>query len=174
MKIMIIGYSGAGKSTLAKALGKHYSVPVLYLDKIQFLSGWVDRDNQEATQMIEDFLNNNNSWVIDGNYQNRLFERRGQEADQIIYLNYNRFLCLYQAIKRKNKYKNKSRESITEGCEERIDLSFVYWILYDGRRTKYRKKKEELRKLYPEKFIEFKKPKQLEEYYKDYNLVFES
>lgn len=170
MKIMVIGYSGAGKSTLSKILASHYNVPILYLDKVQFKAGWVERDDQEAIEIIEDFLNNNNEWVIDGNYHRRLYEKRAVLADQIIYLNYNRFLCLSRAIKRKNEYKNKVRESMTEGCEEKIDLSFIWWILFDGRRSKYKIKRQQIKQLYSNKFIEFKNPEQLDKYLIENNI----
>ena len=170
MKIMVIGYSGAGKSTLSKALANHYNVPLLYLDKIQFKEGWIDRDSSEALTMVGDFINNNDSWIIDGNYHKRLYEERAELADQIIYLNYNRFLCLARAIKRRFEYKSKTRESITEGCKEKIDLSFVWWILYDGRRKQYKNKREEIKNKYKDKFLEFKNPKQLDKYLRENNI----
>lgn len=48
MKTAVIGYSGAGKSTLAGTLGDIYGCPVLYLDRIQFLPGWEERDREEG------------------------------------------------------------------------------------------------------------------------------
>ena len=43
MKIAILGTSGSGKSTLAKRLGERYGLPVLYMDTVHFLPGWVER-----------------------------------------------------------------------------------------------------------------------------------
>ena len=43
MKIAILGTSGSGKSTLAKRLGETYGLPVLHMDTVQFLPGWVER-----------------------------------------------------------------------------------------------------------------------------------
>ena len=68
MRIVIIGYSGSGKSTLAKTLGKHYNIPVLHLDSVHFLSGWVERDRNEFNEIVKKFINENESWIIDGNY----------------------------------------------------------------------------------------------------------
>lgn len=48
MKIAILGYSGSGKSTLARRLGEQYGIPVLHLDRVQFLPGWRERDPEEA------------------------------------------------------------------------------------------------------------------------------
>ena len=48
MKIAILGTSGSGKSTLAKRLGERYGLPVLYMDTVHFLPGWVERPFAEA------------------------------------------------------------------------------------------------------------------------------
>jgi adenylate kinase family enzyme len=102
MKIVIIGYSGSGKSTLAKNLGNHYKIPVLHLDSIHFKEGWIERDNKEFNQIVEEFIKNNESWVIDGNYK-KIAPQRFLMADQLFFLNYNRFICLNSVVKRYKK-----------------------------------------------------------------------
>ena len=44
MKIAILDYSGSGKSTLARQLGDYYKAPAPFLDTVQFLPNWVERD----------------------------------------------------------------------------------------------------------------------------------
>ena len=88
MKVAIIGYSGSGKSTLAGRLGSFYNCPVLYLDKIQFEENWKERDVETAKAIVKDFLDSNGSWIIDGNYTKFFRERRLEEADVIIYMNF--------------------------------------------------------------------------------------
>ena len=165
MKISIVGYSGSGKSTLASKLGVFYDVPVLYLDKVQFLPNWIDRDEQEAKDIIKKFLDDNqNGWIIDGNYIKRHLDERLSQSDKIIFLNFNRFVCFFRALKRRIIYKGKSRESMTIGCDEKFDYSFMKWILIDGR-TKQRKEKYlEIKNTYKDKFIEIKNQKQLDEF----------
>src|SRR5574344_1420324 len=97
MKIQIIGYSGAGKSKLAKALSEKYDLPLLYLDKIKFYDDWKEHSNEEITNEIQTFLDNNDSWVIDGNYSSICPERFSQ-CDIIIFLNYNRFYCFLKCF----------------------------------------------------------------------------
>ena len=131
MKIAVMGYSGAGKSTLAKKLGRLYDCPVLYLDRIQFEPGWKERDREEAKRMAEAFLDENQDtgWIIDGNYAKFSQERRLAEADLIVFMDYTRRICLWQAVKRYLEYRDKTRESMAEGCREKIDWDFVKWIL---------------------------------------------
>lgn len=61
MKIAIIGYSGCGKSTLAKYLEEKYHIPVLHLDCIHWLPGWVERPQAEEKALVEQFLDQNTS-----------------------------------------------------------------------------------------------------------------
>lgn len=160
MKIAIIGYSGSGKSSLAAFLGELYNVDVLYLDSLHFLSGWVERETQDEINMMNEFLHSHSQWVIDGNYGYLSYQQRMEEADQIIFMNFNRFVCLYRAIKRLFRYRGKTRESITEGCIEKIDFEFIRWILYDGRTSKLKKRYQKVIKQYKNKTIVIKNQKQ--------------
>ena len=90
MKIAILGLSGSGKSTLAKQLGSFYHAPVLHLDAVHFLPGWVERVPGEEEQLVTSFLDTHSSWVMDGNYTKTCYARRLEEADQIIVLAFNR------------------------------------------------------------------------------------
>ena len=109
MKIAIVGYSGSGKSTLAQKLADKYGAEVLHFDTVQFLPDWVIRNNEDKKQITEDFLDTHESWIIDGNYSKLFYERRMEEADQIILLLFNRFSCLFRAFRRYLQYK-KSKE----------------------------------------------------------------
>ena len=52
MKIAILGTSGSGKSTLAKRLGETYGLPVLHMDTVHFLPGWVERPFAEEEAIV--------------------------------------------------------------------------------------------------------------------------
>ena len=56
MKIAILGTSGSGKSTLAKRLGERYGLPVLHMDTVHFLPGWVERPFAEEEAIVRQFL----------------------------------------------------------------------------------------------------------------------
>jgi len=138
MKTMIIGYSGSGKSTLAAHIAKLEDAPLLYLDRVHWLPGWNVRPAAEKERMVTEFLDANDSWVIDGNYAKLSFDRRAEEADRIIFLAFGRLSCLFRAYKRLHAYKGLTRESMTEGCDEKVDLEFVRWILRGGRTKEVR------------------------------------
>lgn len=167
MKIAIIGYSGSGKSTLAKQLGDFYNCPVLYLDKIQFEANWKERDEEIAKNMVRSFLDNNNSWVIDGNYTKFLRERRLKEADIIIFMNFSRLTCLYQAYSRYQRYKGKTRESMAADCSEKLDYEFIKWILLDGRSKEKKKQYAETIQKYSQKIVTLRNRKEVAAFLKE-------
>ena len=161
MKIAILGLSGSGKSTLAKQLGSFYHAPVLHLDAVHFLPGWVERVPGEEEQLVTSFLDTHSSWVMDGNYTKTCYARRLEEADQIIVLAFNRFLCLWRVIRRWWANRGAVRDSSAPGCMEKIDAEFVWWVLYQGRTPARMAGYRQIARQYPEKFILIQNPRQL-------------
>lgn len=161
MKIAIIGYSGSGKSTLARKLGEMYHAEVLHLDQVQFLPRWEERPMPEKAQIVSSFLDSHDAWVIDGNYSGLSYERRMEEADQIILLLFNRFTCLRRAYRRYRTYEHTSRPDMAEGCEEKLDWEFVKWILWGGRSKRARARYQGILRTYPQKTVLIKNPRQL-------------
>ena len=170
MKIAIVGYSGSGKSTLARELAKISHTDVLHFDTVHFLPNWEVRSNEEKKRITEEFLDTHTSWVIDGNYSKLFYERRMEEADIIILLLFNRFLCLHRAYRRYIKYKNTTRPDMAEGCKEKFDREFVKWILLDGRTKRAKDRYKALISKYGNKVIVIKNQKQLDRYYQSVRL----
>lgn len=166
MKIAILGYSGSGKSTLAQALGARFGLPVLHLDRVHWAANWTERDDAEKQRLALDFMDKNSDggWVIDGNYSNLLRARRLEEADQIILLLFNRFSSLYRVTKRYFRYRGLSRPDMGEGCTEKLDAAFIYWVLWRGRSKKKRQSYVTIRSRYPEKTVVLRNQRQLDRY----------
>ncbi len=138
MKIAVLGYSGSGKSTLARELSELYGVPVLHLDAVQYLPGWEKRTQVEQLAIVRDFMDSHEGWVIDGNYANLLQPRRLEEADKVVFLLFPRLSSLWRVVKRYRRWRGRSRPDVTEGCREKLDAEFLWWILRRGR-TKERR-----------------------------------
>lgn len=164
MKILVMGQSGSGKSTLAGNLGKIYRIPVLHLDHIFWLPGWQSRSREEMQKIVAQFMDSHTSWIIDGNYTHAEYERRLAEADQIIYLSFNRFSCLYRVWKRYRQYKGRTRADMGDGCTEKLDREFMWWVLYEGRDKKHREAYRSLCVKYKEKLTTIRNQKQLDRY----------
>ncbi|MBQ7058834.1 MAG: topology modulation protein [Firmicutes bacterium] len=164
-KIQIIGFSGSGKSTLAGTLAERFQLPVLYLDTVFWLPGWEKRPREEQREILAEFLAAHpDGWVIDGNYTKNHYSRRMEEADQIIFMNFNRWRCLWRVLKRWITYQGKSRASMTVGCEEKIDLPFIKWVLWDSRRPEPLSRYRYIGEKYADKFVELKNPRQVDEF----------
>ena len=163
MKIAILGHSGSGKSTLARQLGEKYGLPVLHLDSIQFRPGWVETTREEKREKLTAFLDaHSGGWVIDGNYMKICAERRFAEAARILYLDFPRRICLFRVLRRWRMYRGVTRPDMGEGCEEKVDLEFLRWVLRDGRTPDKLEAFRGVERRYPDKFRHFVSPKQLE------------
>ena len=163
LKIAILGHSGSGKSTLAKQLAGIYKIPLLFLDTIQFESNWKEREFDESQKLVAAFMKQD-SWVIDGNYTKFFQSERLLAADQIIYMDFPRRVCLYQVLKRYFKFKNQTRDSISNGCIEKIDFEFIWWILHEGRTKSRRSHYKQMIDDYKDKIIVLKNKKQVESF----------
>jgi adenylate kinase family enzyme len=162
MKIMVIGYSGAGKSTFSKRLASVYHLPVLHIDKIFFGPNWKERDKPLVEKEIRAFMNQE-SWLIDGHYRH-LAKERFEQADTIYIFDFNRLICLYGAILRRIKYHNQSRDSIAEGCKERLNPSFIWWILFTGRKKDTKALLKSYETTYQQKVTVFHRRRQVNHY----------
>lgn len=163
MKIAILGYSGSGKSTLARNLASYYKIPVLFLDTVNFLPNWAERERDEGRLIVWNFIQND-SWVIDGNYESFYQRERLEQADKIIFMNFPRRVCIYRAFKRYFKYKNTTREDMAKGCIEKMDLEFIWWILHEGRTKKRRNHYKQIEREFKDKIVILKNPKEVDLY----------
>lgn len=163
MKIAVLGYSGSGKSTTTKYLGEFFNIPYLYMDTVYWAENWQERDRDEALARVAAFMKQDD-WVIDGNYSSLLQKERLEQADYIIFMNFSRWSCLWRVIKRYLQNHSKSRESIAEGCVEKIDAEFIWWVLYAGRTPAKKKKYREMTERYKGKVIVLKNQQQLDRF----------
>ena len=125
-KVLIVGCGGAGKSTLARAMGERFGLPVVHLDRLWWLPGWVERDRSEFDALLAAELAKP-AWVMDGNYR-RTFAWRLQCADLCIYLDVDPAACLQSVRDRARQYAGRTRPDMTPGCPERVDPEFAQWI----------------------------------------------
>ena len=160
MKIAVMGFSGSGKSTLAKQLAGHYGIPLLYLDTVNFSENWQLRDREEGRRLVAHFMKNE-SWVIDGNYSEFYQFERLSQADIIIILCFNRFVCMKQAFGRYAAYKGRVRESMSSGCTERMDPQFFLALIYKQYSKARKAEFASIKAKYPDKTHLFKSKKQL-------------
>jgi len=127
-RIIIIGNSGSGKTTLSYKLGELLKLPVIHLDKEYWKKGWVKTPKEEWDEKVRKIISEP-EWILDGNFNSTL-EIRINRADTVVFLDYNRFLCLLDVIKRIIKHLGKTRPDMAEGCPEKFDFTFIKWVLW--------------------------------------------
>jgi adenylate kinase family enzyme len=162
VKISVIGYSASGKSTFSKKLAQHYNIPKLHIDTIYFKASMEIQDKLDTEHKIRTFMTQND-WIIDGTYR-FLVQERYDVCDQLFIFDFNRFKSFSGLIRRYFKYRNKQRDTMAIGNPEKLDFSFIKWILWDGRKKNSKELFKSIALKYPHKVVVFKNRKQVRQY----------
>ena len=99
-KIFISGGSGSGKSTYAKKLSKQLDIPYFDLDDIYWITYSNKRPKQERIKLLNQILQNNTDWIIDGVYFQDWIIPIIEQSDKIIIVNTPKYKRQYRIIKR--------------------------------------------------------------------------
>lgn len=126
-RVLVIGPCGAGKSTLSGELGRRLKLPVFHMDQLNWKPGWIESSKDEITAKLRAIVTNDR-WLIDGTYGGTLGPRL-HRADTVVYLDFPIGLCVHRLLKRIWTYRGRSRPDMTEGCPERFDLAFLFYLI---------------------------------------------
>ena len=136
-RVMVIGCGGAGKSTLSRKLGEKTGLPVVHLDQIWWAPGnWQHLSREEFDVRLLAELEKD-QWIMDGNFD-RTMERRLEQADTVIYLDFSRTRCLLSWAGRVIKNRGRAREDMAPGCSEWFDPEMAGWIWNFNRKNRSR------------------------------------
>ena len=130
-RVLIIGNSGSGKSTLARQMSEILSIPAIHIDTLRFIEGkpWAEIPKDEFRAKVNAAISAD-EWIFEGCSTSTLPQRL-ERCDSVIFLDFNRFFCLYHAIKRRVQIKKKPRLELPKSCIDKIDKKFLRWILFD-------------------------------------------
>ncbi|MBK8985762.1 MAG: hypothetical protein IPM39_06720 [Chloroflexi bacterium] len=117
-RVVIIGSSGSGKSTLARKLGTRTGLPVIHLDQYFWQPGWIETAVPLWQETVHELIQQPR-WIIDGNYRQTLTVRL-QAADTVVFLDMPRWLCAWQAMRRRIQYHHRPRPDMAAGCRETL------------------------------------------------------
>ncbi len=126
-RVIIIGPCGSGKSTLARELAPRMGLPLIHMDQLGWQAGWVETAKDELHARLADAVAQE-EWLIEGNYGSTLAPRL-ERADTVIYLDFPIWLCLWRLIRRVTTLRGQSRPDMPEGCPERFDLAFFWYVM---------------------------------------------
>lgn len=125
-RIMVIGPCGAGKSTAAARLADLTHLPLIHMDKLNWQPGWVETETQELRKKVAAAAAGDR-WIIEGNYGGTM-ELRLARATLVLYLDYPIPLCLWRIVRRIWRYRGRTRPDMTEGCEESLNIAFLWYV----------------------------------------------
>lgn len=126
-RVLIIGSGGSGKSTLALRLQKITGLPLVHLDRMYWHPGWEKTPKDEWLAKIAE-ITAADEWILDGNFDGTLDERLTR-ADTVIFLDLPRYLCIFRVIKRRLSYRGTNRPDMSEGCNEKLDAEYLWWLV---------------------------------------------
>lgn len=126
-RVLVIGPCGAGKSTLATILAGRLKLPLFHMDQLNWKPGWVESSKDEITSKLQEIVATDR-WLIDGTYGGTLAPRLDR-ADTVVYLDFPISLCVRRLLKRIWTYRGRSRPDMTEGCPERFDIAFLFYLI---------------------------------------------
>jgi len=133
---MIVGSGGSGKSTLAARLGEILDLPVHHLDRLHWHPGWQATPKPEW-RAVQEQLVAEPEWIIDGNYGGSM-DIRLAACDTVVFLDLPTWVCLLGALQRYLHFRGRTRPDMGEGCEERLNLRYLGWIVSYRRRRRPR------------------------------------
>ena len=161
-RVMIVGQPGAGKSTTARMIAEATGLPVVYIDQIHWMDGWIEREKPEKIKLIR-LEEVKDLWVIEGGLS-QTWENRLDRADTLIVLDFPLWLRAWRVFWRTIKFRGQSRPDLPAGCPERFDLEFWQWI-WNTRTTGKRKAVALIDKASPDTDVHhLKSPRQVRHY----------
>lgn len=125
-RVMIVGQPGSGKSTLARLIGDRTGLPVVHVDRIHHLPGWVERPRDEkiALALAEQAKP---EWIFEGSLSATI-DDRFERSDVVIWLDLPLGLRYWRVFWRSVRYYGKTRPDMQDDCPEGFDYEFYKWI----------------------------------------------
>lgn len=98
-RVVVLGTTGSGKSTAAARIAELIGADRLELDSLNHGPNWTQRPVEEFLAGVAEFAARP-SWVIDGNYVDRVSDTLWPQADIVVYLDPPLPVTLWRIVRR--------------------------------------------------------------------------
>jgi len=115
-RIMIVGQPGSGKSTLARALGAQTGLPVVHIDQIHWMPGWVERARDEKTRLCH-AVEAGEAWIFEGGHS-ATWANRLTRAEMLIWLDLPFGRRFARVVWRTVRFHGRTRPDLPPDCPE--------------------------------------------------------
>jgi len=129
-----MGSSGSGKSTLARQLGEITKISAYYMDGLRFTSNRMEIPKNEFRAKQTEIVAKE-SWIFEGNSLGTMAQRM-ERADTVVFIDYNRYFCLYRVFKRRIQILKKPRLEMPDDWIDKVEWEFIKWIWNYPKRTR--------------------------------------
>jgi adenylate kinase family enzyme len=119
-RIVVIGCLGSGKTTLALRLGQRLALPVVHLDVLFWRPGWTASDTPSFRDRVSQAIAGC-AWIVDSSYATQTFDLSLPRADAIVFLQRQRWSCLWRLAWRSIFGRADDSPDLPAGCLEQLD-----------------------------------------------------
>lgn len=158
-KIAILGISGAGKSYASRKVADITKLPLFHMDALFWKGSWEAIPEPEYLKE-HDKLISQKLWIIEG-YIDKKMNKRAEEADLVLYLDYPGWFCAWRVFKRWLLHRKQSRPELPSEARERLKPSFIWMVFKGGEKEDI---EAALQDIPSDKIKKFYSPRQFESY----------
>jgi len=137
-RIMMFGFPGGGKTTLANQMSETLNIPVYHCDRIKQIENFEWKPMDEIHALINEVISKD-EWILEGYPTTEMMPACIERADTLIFIDLNRFLCMWRVTKRSIIHHGKCRPDVGDGCKDGFPPLYLYWVIWTFPK-KYRKR----------------------------------
>jgi len=165
-RVFIVGSGGSGKTTLGNTIASHIGCDATQLDALFWQDDWIPSPIEDFKQRVVESTSGE-TWVLDGNYRNTVFDDVFDRADTFIWLNLPKWTILWRCLKRDILKKISREKYFGKNCPPTLSgsiklLVFVYRT-HEERNASLKLKATEARSKNKEVVV-LNKPKEVQEF----------
>lgn len=134
-RVIVMGSAGAGKSTFARQLSARLGLPIVHLDHHYFEPGWKAGDREVFRARVAQALAGDR-WIVDGNFLSYVGDLILPRADQVLWIEQPRWLCLLRVTWRCLDPRGFGRADLPPGCRDSLSGQMLDFIWTFDRRSR--------------------------------------